>query len=863
MKFEELCNQLPAKRRSVDDLVRFVGTRTDDNPNYSLLLGAGCSVTSGIRSAGALIAAWRKEICSKLPGGLTAAGESEEAQRHFLKSHHSDWYDPNKEYACLFERRYDLQRQRRMFVESEVSKGFPSIGYLYLTALVAQSYFRNIFTTNFDDLLNEAFYLYSTERPIVCAHDSSINSITVTSKRPKIIKLHGDYLFDDLKATLRETESLEQNMKAKFAEFCKEAGFIVLGYSGSDRSIMDVLHSILKTEDYLRSGIYWCLRPDSEIPEELRRLFWKDRVYYVEVGGFDEVFAELYSKFNRGDILPDSAVTTAKRPNQLAERLIESDSAIPETTEILKKAKEKLSKQLKRSAIAHLMVQSDGDERLSVQGQLQDLTDDELLVLTEADNLITDGKYEQGIEQTRKALAGKPSTRLKRRLLRIQIAAFQMTGNQASAKQVADELISLNPKLASNYLQKARIVTDLSQKLASIEKAVDVEPYSARAVLEKARYYINRSAEQLGQKRLESLQEAEGLLERAIELDPSDRNYAYVELLNVIGAQEANKAKSEPRQRQILAMLDKQDPESGPALTCLVTLAVSTEAEEDYKAALQRLSAVESRYGLEDCLWIVPLEMKLYSAHRKDDVIRGRVDLLEKLGLLTREPEVAASISKAIRERFGDESRAERILQESLRDRDFNGNVLRGLFRQCLDLNRLQTAAELLSRWASKLLPRYEYQMRCDLAEAQGKFEEALRLVREWGELSGATDSSHELYILVCAKRFKDAEKLARSILDPISFSPDAIIQIVNYEIATIGANRGKKVDVQRLEKVLNFASDKGTKAGIYALLDRRAEMLNSLREAASRDKTFKYTVKRWPVFEHVRSDNEVAQILV
>ncbi len=80
----------------------------------------------------------------------------------------------------------------------------------------------------------------------MCAHDSSINSITITSSRPKIIKLHGDYLFDDLKSTVRETESLEINMKNKLVEFSKDYGMIIVGYSGNDRSILEVLTNLLK-----------------------------------------------------------------------------------------------------------------------------------------------------------------------------------------------------------------------------------------------------------------------------------------------------------------------------------------------------------------------------------------------------------------------------------------------------------------------------------------------------------------------------------------------------------------------------------------------------------------------------------------
>ncbi len=222
MLYEDFIKELNNKRRSVSDLIRFISTRTDENPNYSLLLGAGCSISSGVVSATELCNIWRRQIVESFLGEKN--NSSVDQQREYLKSNHGSWYDPTREYSSLFEKKYDLQRQRRMFVENEVSGKFPSIGYVYLTSLVESNYFNTIFTTNFDDLINEAFYLYSELRPIVCAHDSSINSITVTSRRPKIIKLHGDYLFDDLKSTARETETLEQNMKLKFMEFAKEYG---------------------------------------------------------------------------------------------------------------------------------------------------------------------------------------------------------------------------------------------------------------------------------------------------------------------------------------------------------------------------------------------------------------------------------------------------------------------------------------------------------------------------------------------------------------------------------------------------------------------------------------------------------------
>src|SRR5262245_38421343 len=134
MNLSELDRQLGSKRRSVADIARFVSTRTDNNSNYTLLLGAGCSVSSGVRSASELCRQWRAHLYYSLAGDAATPNASEDEQREWLKKNHGVWYDPIREYSALFEKKYDMQRQRRMFVETEVAGKIPSIGYAYLTA---------------------------------------------------------------------------------------------------------------------------------------------------------------------------------------------------------------------------------------------------------------------------------------------------------------------------------------------------------------------------------------------------------------------------------------------------------------------------------------------------------------------------------------------------------------------------------------------------------------------------------------------------------------------------------------------------------------------------------------------------------
>ena len=261
-------------------------TRNGNVPNFSLLLGSGASVTSGVRTAHDMVTEWRRLLFRR--------SKSELGFPDWLAQ--QSWHDHEDEYSILFEMIYDQPSQRRIYVEECVKKAHPSWGYVYLSDLLAERVFDVVFTTNFDDLINEACYLYSEGlRPVVAAHDSAIQGIRVMSERPKIIKLHGDFLYDNIKNTLAELETLETNTKRKLIQFAQEYGLIVLGYGGHDRSVMDAIDLLLRDEDNYRQGVYWCLKRGTGRSGRLESLLRRDRVYLVEVDGFDEFMADLHN----------------------------------------------------------------------------------------------------------------------------------------------------------------------------------------------------------------------------------------------------------------------------------------------------------------------------------------------------------------------------------------------------------------------------------------------------------------------------------------------------------------------------------------------------------------------------------------
>ena len=479
--------ELVIKKRTAGNLTQFVKTRTNEVPNYTMLLGAGASVTSGVRSARDLVEIWRKEIFSRFYPSEMASYDPESAAS-LLARQHGDWYSQQREYSSLFERMFDLPRQRRMFVENEVSGQQPSMGYSYLIRLIEENFFNTVFTTNFDDLLNESFHQFSELRPIVCAHDSSISSVTVTSKRPKIIKLHGDYLFDDIKSTVRETESLEDNTKRKFIEFSKDHGLIVVGYSGSDRSIMDVLHFLLRQDDYFKHGIYWCLRPGDVLSDELTKLLWKDRVFWVEVEGFDELMAQLHQECV-GQHLPISTSVVSQKPLDVITRFCNDKYLQLSPSEFIQRDIRRLRQELDQESLVNslrtLTRGRDDEDRAPNK-----IRDRDGIKLMEIRKLIELKDHELALQKLSTEKATADCLEYKSELLLMTLEIEEEKEDFKAAVQTCNILLDEDPNNAYYFLRRSLNERDQIKRLGSVARAIELDPYYSYAHRLRANFLV-------------------------------------------------------------------------------------------------------------------------------------------------------------------------------------------------------------------------------------------------------------------------------------------------------------------------------------------------------------------------------------
>ena len=604
--------------RSIKDLLRFISTRNDKNPNYSLLLGSGCSVTSDIKSGGTLINEWRKEIYENLRKDDKKEQEKsysiKNAKKYFTKKHAS-WYNSTNEYSSLFEKKYDLPRQRRMFVEKEVGNKIPSIGYAYL---IEDTYFNTVFTTNFDDLINEAFYQFSEKRPMICAHDSSINSITVTSKRPKIIKLHGDYLFDDIKSTLRETESLEDNIRNKFIEFAKDYGLIVIGYGGHDRSIMDVINYLLKHEEYYKNGLYWCLRKGDIIGEELRKLLWKDRVYFVEIDGFDELFANLHNEIFQ-DKLPIDTNFISNKSQDIIQNFIENKYLKNTNSIIISNDIKNLEIQNERNNLYDALKQMKSDDN----DDNDKFENKEVKVLIELSSLYNEDKYEQVINRINNILINTNNKDFKIELYKRMINSYNRLEDNNNAIKTIDKLIELDRNNPTNLIYKLNITNSMHEKMLLIDKAIEIDSFNERFYNKKVDLLIE--IYDIYEKDENKLDEIKKLLAKSIEVNPHISNSVWGIKFDFLF--ELDNKNDELK--EIIETLKKQQPYSIKVLNMQYNLLLNNKERESF---LIKVNEAKDKFLNDNKLKYDLLILKIF------DKLNKKQEISKILKLLTLDP---------------------------------------------------------------------------------------------------------------------------------------------------------------------------------------------------------------------------------
>ncbi|MEO0899601.1 MAG: tetratricopeptide repeat protein [Bacteroidota bacterium] len=334
-------NKLEGQNRIINQIL----TKNSDTmlPRFSILLGAGCSYSSGIPLGGGVISILRKltfleyqkeflelqhhyhndfqkylfeidRIISSSPEKFEAfVGQFEERIRKeislsqlknlfpdHVKARTSDkslesirehvfW---DQIYGSWFEKFSSDPRKRQELIEKIIEDIKPNGAYILLANIIEKGFINNIFTTNFDDLVNEALLRYVDIKARVFSHNELAQYLRISTRKPNIIKLHGDYLYENIKNIKSETDQLDKKLQDKFKQALSTNGLIVIGYNGGDNSIMSVLENLQRTQPFT---LYWCGMNVDRAHWRVKRLISKSsNSFFVQIKNFEAFIYDLW-----------------------------------------------------------------------------------------------------------------------------------------------------------------------------------------------------------------------------------------------------------------------------------------------------------------------------------------------------------------------------------------------------------------------------------------------------------------------------------------------------------------------------------------------------------------------------------------
>jgi len=334
----------PLRRITGEEFARRLkATIQEADKRFAFLLGAGCSVSSGIPAAGPLVKDhWLprlRNLCAPDRKDLDIW-----AKEQFPK------YDPQAPsalYGDVMERLFLSPEERQREIERLCDGRFPAFGYAVLSSLVALEggRFNVVLTTNFDDLMADGLYLFSQARPLVIHHESLASYIRPTRTRPLIVKLHGDHRLSPQNTT-QETQALKETIEKQVRTLLHDRGLIFIGYGGNDNGIKEMLDSLPR--EALPLGVFWI---GGKEPQGAIRPWLESRnAVWVEKGDFDELmlfvrdvfdlphpdegrFENVFERYKKTyDILSGRIVSlpdTAAEASALKEAVKRTDESLP------------------------------------------------------------------------------------------------------------------------------------------------------------------------------------------------------------------------------------------------------------------------------------------------------------------------------------------------------------------------------------------------------------------------------------------------------------------------------------------------------------------------------------------------------
>lgn len=294
-------------------------------------LGAGTSASAGVPTAAHMIAEFKAALyasAQKLDRSDVDADDPlwiERINRYFDGANGFPATSDPREYEAAFTQMYPIAEDRRRYIATAAERGTPSFGQRILGALLATGHILEVFTTNFDSLVEQSTSAANDLLDVPHRHPLRVSALTnadiaqrslTQSDWPLLVKLHGDYLSDSIKNTAAELQSQDDVLRLVLTESVRRFGLVVAGYSGRDDSVMEALEEGLAAPHPFPNGLFWVLRSASHLSPRVQAFLGAAENAGVETHVVvSETFDELLAEVSRQANLPPAIATAFRDRN--------------------------------------------------------------------------------------------------------------------------------------------------------------------------------------------------------------------------------------------------------------------------------------------------------------------------------------------------------------------------------------------------------------------------------------------------------------------------------------------------------------------------------------------------------------------
>src|SRR6202041_4181715 len=148
-------------------------------------------------------------------------------------------------------------QQKYIIEELATAKISLTVGHRALGALLDAGHARVAFTTNFDDVIENAFSLVSGKNLTAFHLEGPYAALDALNAErfPLYAKIHGDFRYQSIKNLAADLLGNDAEIQRCFFAAAARYGLVVTGYSGRDENVMEMFRQAIGQNNAFPQGL--------------------------------------------------------------------------------------------------------------------------------------------------------------------------------------------------------------------------------------------------------------------------------------------------------------------------------------------------------------------------------------------------------------------------------------------------------------------------------------------------------------------------------------------------------------------------------------------------------------------------------